>query len=109
MEDWDWEKSGTEFCEVKWSTNPVLQLCSSYNRNCLRASSSSSSSTSQERFLTLTPTPYTLKKSNLSLLSLPGKLVWLNGSEKARTITLVDRYGFKRSTSLEADNKSGRM
>lgn len=47
---------------VQAGTKPVLQLCSSmHNRDCLRASSSRS----QERFLTLTLTPYSLTKSKL--------------------------------------------
>ncbi|KAF2545924.1 hypothetical protein F2Q70_00023645 [Brassica cretica] len=86
-------------------TKPVLQLCSSmYNRDSLRGSSSSSRS--QERFLTLTLTTYSLRKSKLCL---PGKFVWLNGMENARKITLVDRYGVKRTTSLRTDNKYGAM
>lgn len=47
---------------VQTGTKPVLQLCSSmHNRGCLRASSS----TSQGRFLTLTLTQYSLRKSKL--------------------------------------------
>ncbi|WZZ62617.1 B3 domain-containing protein REM10-like [Brassica napus] len=93
---------------VQAGTKPVLQLCSSmYNRDSLRGSSSSSSSSrSQERFLTLTLTTYSLRKSKLCL---PGKFVWLNGIENARKITLVDRYGVKRTTSLRPDNKYGAM
>ncbi|KAG2240798.1 hypothetical protein Bca52824_097092 [Brassica carinata] len=91
---------------VQEGTKPVLQLCSSmYNRDCLRGSSSSSS-TSQERFLTLTLTQYSLRKSKLCL---PGKFVWLNGMENGRKITLVDRYGVKRTTSLKPDNNNGTM
>ncbi|KAJ4893335.1 B3 domain-containing protein REM14 [Raphanus sativus] len=73
-----------------------------YNRDSLRASSS----TSQERFLTLTLTTYNLRKYKLCL---PGNFVWLNGMDNARKITLVDRYGFKRTTSLRPDNNSGKM
>ena len=35
--------------------------------------------------------------------------MWLNGIENARKITLVDRYGVKRTTSLRPDNKYGAM
>ncbi|KAL0743953.1 hypothetical protein Bca4012_085466 [Brassica carinata] len=91
---------------VQAGAKPVLQLCSSmYNRDCLRGSSSSSSA-SQERFLTLTLTQYSLRKSKLCL---PGKFVWLNGMENARKITLVDRHGVKRTTSLKPDNNNGAM
>ncbi|CAH8339592.1 unnamed protein product [Eruca vesicaria subsp. sativa] len=88
---------------VQTGTKPVIQLCSSmYNRDCLRGSSSRS----QDRFLTLTLTPYSLRKFKLCI---PGKFVWLNGIENARKIILVDRYGVKRATSLKPDNNYGKM
>lgn len=102
---------------VKTGTTPVLQLCSS-------------STTSQYRFLTLTLKPYNLKKyllvskfvSTISTLlaefvmfssslcqCIPGTFVKANGIEKARKITLVDRYGIKRVTTLKPVGKYGRM
>ncbi|KAG2272310.1 hypothetical protein Bca52824_066865, partial [Brassica carinata] len=88
---------------VQAGTKPVLQLCSCmYNRDSLQASSS----TSQNRFLTLTLTPYSVRRSKLCL---PGKFVWLNGMENGRKIILVDKYGIRRTTSLKPDNNFGRM
>ncbi|CAL9220360.1 unnamed protein product [Arabidopsis halleri] len=79
---------------VQTATTPVLQLCSS-----LRP-------TSQNRFLTLTLTPYNLKNDKLCL---PVTFVKANGIENAEKITLVDRYGIKRTTSLELEDGYGRM
>ncbi|XP_013640184.2 B3 domain-containing protein REM10-like [Brassica napus] len=88
---------------VETGTKPVLQLCSSvYNRDCLR----DSSSTSQDRFLTLTLTPYSIRKSKLCL---PAAFLKSNGITNARKIILVDRYGIKRTTSLKPDNNNGAM
>ncbi|CAF1704007.1 unnamed protein product [Brassica oleracea] len=111
---------------VKTGTKPVLQFraYSVYNRR-----SSSSSSISQDRFVTLTLRPYNLKNSKLvsihqSFLTfyqscftvlvciwqcLPVPFVKANGIKNAREITLVDRYGVKRTTSLKPDDKYGRM
>ncbi|XP_013584440.1 PREDICTED: B3 domain-containing protein REM10-like isoform X2 [Brassica oleracea var. oleracea] len=84
---------------VQEGTKPVLQLCSSmYNRG--------SSSTSEDRFLTLTLTHYNFKKCKLCL---PATFLKANGIKSARKITLVDRYGIKRTTSLKPDNNYGRM
>ncbi|KAL1187906.1 B3 domain-containing protein REM8 [Cardamine amara subsp. amara] len=79
---------------VKTSTTPVLQL--------LR----SPSMKSQYRFLTLTLKPHNLKSY---VLFLPGTFVRANGIRKAEKITLVDRYGIKRTTSLKPTDKYGRM
>ncbi|KAF8098854.1 hypothetical protein N665_0257s0064 [Sinapis alba] len=79
---------------VKNGTTPVLQLCSS------------SSKTRPWRFLTLTLTSYNLKSSTLRL---PMKFVKMNGIENARKITLVDRYGNKKLTSLKQFDKYGRL
>lgn len=97
---------------VRNGATPVLQLCSS----------SSSSTTRPCRFVILTLTPYSLKSSTLvskflhqhflsrvckwflvSLLwqRLPMKFVKANGIENARKITLVDRHGNKKTTSLK--------
>ncbi|CAN6818789.1 unnamed protein product [Brassica oleracea var. botrytis] len=88
---------------VKTGTKPVLQLraYSVYNRR-----SSSSSSISQDRFVTLTLRPYNLKNSKLCL---PVLFVKANGIKNAREITLIDRYGVKRTTSLKPDDKYGRV
>ncbi|KAJ4898239.1 putative B3 domain-containing protein REM15 [Raphanus sativus] len=58
------------------------------------------------QFLTLTLTPYSLKSS---ILRLPVKFVKANGIENARKVTLVDRYGNKKSTSLKQYDKYGRL
>ncbi|KAF2549350.1 hypothetical protein F2Q70_00023646 [Brassica cretica] len=84
---------------VQEGTKPVLQLCSSmYNRG--------SSSTSEDRFLTLTLTHYNFRKCKLCL---PATFLKANGITSARKITLVDRYGIERTTSLKPDNNYGRM
>ncbi|KFK38489.1 hypothetical protein AALP_AA3G119800 [Arabis alpina] len=80
---------------VQDGTTPVLQLYSS-----------SSSSTSQYRFLTLSLTTYTFRTKKLCL---PATFVKANGIENARKIILVDRYGIKRTTSLEPEDKYGSM
>ncbi|XP_033142277.1 B3 domain-containing protein REM8 isoform X1 [Brassica rapa] len=105
---------------VRNGATPVLQLCSS----------SSSSTTRPCRFVILTLTPYSLKSSTLvskflqqhflsrvckwvlvSLLwqRLPMKFVKANGIENARKITLVDRHGNKKTTSLKQFDKYGRL
>ncbi|CAH8360599.1 unnamed protein product [Eruca vesicaria subsp. sativa] len=86
-------------------TKPVLQLRASgyYNRDCLRVSSSP---TSQDRFLTLTLTPYNLKSYKLCL---PVPFVKANGIKSVRKITLVDRYGVRSTTSLKPEDEYGRM
>ncbi|XP_023641259.1 B3 domain-containing protein REM14 [Capsella rubella] len=78
---------------VQTGTTPVLQLCPS-------------STASQYRFLTLTLKPYNFKKYKLCL---PRTFVKTNGIEKARKITLVNRYGIKRTTSLKPEDGYGRM
>ncbi|CAH8283465.1 unnamed protein product [Eruca vesicaria subsp. sativa] len=90
---------------VKTGTKPVLQLRASgyYNRDCLRVSSSP---TSQDRFLTLTLTPYNLKSYKMCL---PVPFVKANGIKSVRKITLVDRYGVRSSTSLKPEDEYGRM
>ncbi|VVA97186.1 unnamed protein product [Arabis nemorensis] len=79
---------------VQTGTTPVIQLCSS------------SFATSQYRLLTLSLTTYTLQTRKLCL---PATFLKANGIEKARKITLVDRYGVKRTTSLKPEDKYGRM
>ncbi|KFK38490.1 hypothetical protein AALP_AA3G119900 [Arabis alpina] len=73
---------------VQNGKTPVLQLYTPY------------------RFLTLTLTPYNLKSS---IMRLPASFVKANGIEHARKITLVDRYGGKRTTCLKPEEKYGRI
>lgn len=112
---------------VQTGIKPVLQLCSSVNN---LESRRASSPTSQDRFLTLTLTPYNLKKFKLVRFNQPSiqspyqrccnvlESIWqclpltfvkANGLENASKITLVDRYGIKRTTTLKPDNKHGIM